>query len=105
VAQAEVIAGICGMQTHIETQLLVDGQTVSVRVESPCAGVMKLVEQLGDVNAFQEITYRREGPRVLQLAPQCLPHPACPVPAALIKAVEVAAGLALPRDATITIKA
>ena len=32
-----------------------------------------------------------------------LPHFACPVPAGVFKAIEVAAGLALPRDATIRV--
>jgi hypothetical protein len=32
------------------------------------------------------------------------PHPACPVPSGILKAVEVAAGLALPRDASIVIR-
>ena len=104
-AKVEVLAGVCGMQTLIEAQLLDDGQTVRIAVESPCDGVVKLVEQLGDVDAYREITFRREGPRVLKLAPECLPHPACPVPSAIVKAVEVAAGLALPRDVTITVKA
>ena len=37
---------------------------------------------------------RAAGPR--------LKHAACPVPAAIIKALEVAAGLNVPKDATIT---
>jgi hypothetical protein len=28
-------------------------------------------------------------------------HPACPVPSGILKAIEVAAGLALPKDASI----
>lgn len=64
---------------------------------------MKLAEALGEeVNAFQEISFRG-GPKVLELGPQHLSHPACPVPAGIIKAIEVAAGLALPKDACITV--
>lgn len=103
-AHVEIHAGICGMQTQIEAMLLDDGQAVSLKVDSTCKDVLKLIEELGEVNAFQEISYRRTEPRTLQLAPKCLPHPACPVPAAIIKAVEVAAGLALPRDATIKVE-
>lgn len=39
----------------------------------------------------------------MRLAAKHLRHAACPVPAGIIKAVEVAAGLALPADATIKI--
>ena len=37
----------------------------------------------------------------LRRAAEHLVHPACPVPSGTIKAIEVAAGLALPRDAHI----
>jgi hypothetical protein len=37
------------------------------------------------------------------MAQQILPHPGCPVPAGIIKAVEVEGGLALPRDASIKV--
>lgn len=103
-ARVEVLAGICGMRTQIEAIVLDDDQTVVLRVESDCEHVRRLIQELGEVNAFQEVSYRRAGPRTLQLAPHCLPHPACPVPAAVIKAIEVAAGLALPKDVTITVK-
>lgn len=102
-ARVEVHAGICGMRTQIDATILGDGQTVTLKVESDCEHVCKLIEDLGEVNAYQEISYRRTGPRTLQLAAQCLPHPACPVPAAIIKAIEVAAGLALPKDVTIAV--
>jgi len=102
-ARVEVHAGICAMRTQIVATALNDGQTISLKVESDCEHVRKLIEELGEVNAYQEISYRRMGPRTLHLAPQCLPHPACPVPAAIIKAIEVAAGLALPKDVTITV--
>jgi hypothetical protein len=38
-----------------------------------------------------------------QLAAKYLTHSACPVPAGILKAVEVAAGLALPKDAAIKV--
>jgi hypothetical protein len=58
---------------------------------------------LREVEPFREISFRGKGPRTLELAREILPHPACPVPAAIIKAVEVAGGLALPRDASIKV--
>jgi hypothetical protein len=103
VAQVEVLAGICGMETQIDTAVLDDSQTVSIKIESSCEHIRKLAAELPEVNAYQEISYRRSMPKTLQLAAECLPHPACPVPSAIIKAIEVAAGLALPKDATIKV--
>ena len=50
-----------------------------------------------DVDLLRAFSWR-EGPLTLQLAPTCSSHPACPVPTGIIKAIEVEAGLALPRD-------
>jgi hypothetical protein len=102
-SHVEVQAGICGHVTQIEATVVDDGQTVRLHIESTCEDMHKLAEQLTEVDAFQEISYRRGGPKTLQLAPQYLKHPACPVPAAIIKAVEATAGLALPKDAVITV--
>jgi hypothetical protein len=102
-SHVEVKAGICGFVTQIEASAEDDGQMVRLRIDSTCEYVRNLAEQLTEVDAFQEISFRRAGPRTLQLAPQYLKHPACPVPAGIIKAIEVAAGLALPKDAVITV--
>jgi hypothetical protein len=102
-SHVEVQAGICGFVTQVEAHAEDDGQTVRLRIDSTCEYVRNLAEQLTEVDAFQEISFRRTGPRTLQLAPQYLKHPACPVPAGIIKAIEVAAGLALPKDVVIKV--
>lgn len=102
-SHVEVQSGICGFTTQIDAVLLDDEQTVRLTIQSDCPHVRKLAEQLPEVNAFREISWRREGPQTLGLAPQCLAHPACPVPSGIIKAVEVAANLALPKDAAIKV--
>ena len=56
-----------------------------------------------NVDPMKEVFWRRSLPRTHELAPGCLSHPACPVPAGIIKAIEVEAGLALPKDATIKV--
>jgi hypothetical protein len=50
-----------------------------------------------------EIGYHGDGPEVLRAATKLCPHPACPVPVGILKAVEVSAGLALPKDASIRV--
>jgi hypothetical protein len=101
-AKAEINSGICGFTTRVEARVDEDDpRRVYLHIESGCKSVQRLAAALTEVDPFQEISFRGEGPKTLQLAPKCLSHPACPVPAGIIKAIEVAAGLALPAEATI----
>jgi len=102
VAKADIDAGICGFHTTCIATKNGDG-TVNLSIESECKAVMKLAEQLQNVDPFKEVFWRRSLPRTHELAPGCLSHPACPVPSGIIKAIEVEAGLALPKDATIKV--
>ena len=100
-ASAEIDSGICGFCTTVRTASD-DGRTVRLEFETTCEHVQKLAEHLQEVDAYQEISYRGEGPLTFQLSSQYLVHPACPVPSGIIKAVEVQAELAFPKDARIT---
>lgn len=99
-AKAEIDSGVCGMTTTVVATA--EGRSVRLEFESDCDYVKALADELTQVDPFREISYRGEGPLTLSLAPQYLVHPACPVPAGIIKAVEVASGLALPKAAHIS---
>lgn len=102
-ARAEIDAGICGFKTTVLAQPNGDG-TIHLQIASECKAVCKLADQIQDVDPFGEAFWRRKTPTgIHQLAPQCLSHPACPVPSGIIKAIEVAAGLALPADVSIKV--
>jgi hypothetical protein len=98
-AKAEIESGICGFCTTVKTTS--EGRTVRVEFETDCAYVEQLADALTEVDPYKEISYRGEGPVTLKLAAEHLVHPACPVPSGIIKAIEVEAGLALPKDASI----
>ena len=98
-ASAEIESGICGFCTTVKTTS--EGRKVRVEFETDCGYVEQLADALTEVDPFREISYRGEGPVTLKLAAEHLVHPACPVPAGIIKAIEVEAGLALPKDASI----
>ena len=98
-ASAEIESGICGFCTTVTTTT--EGRKVRVAFETDCGYVEQLAEALTEVDPFKEISYRGEGPVTLRLAAEHLVHPACPVPSGIIKAIEVEAGLALPKDASI----
>jgi hypothetical protein len=98
-ASSEIDSGICGFCTTVHTTA--EGRTVKLEFHTTCAHVEKLAEHLTEVDPYKEISYRGEGPVTLRLAAEHLVHPACPVPSGILKAIEVEAGLALPKDASI----
>lgn len=102
-AKVTVKAGICGMTTEIVATAEEPYGPVHVDITSDCPHVQKLAAGLHEVNSLKECSYRGEGPQTLRLAARYLPHAACVVPPSIIKAIEVAAGLALPKDVTITV--
>jgi hypothetical protein len=77
-----------------------DGRCV-LAIDSDCDAVQRLAAELTEVEPFQEISFRRGNPHVLEAASTHCRHAACPVPIGIIKTVEVAAGLALPADVMI----
>jgi hypothetical protein len=62
-----------------------------------------MAEVLGELDMF-EIFKPLTEPQVYRAAAQTVKHAACPVPSAILKAVEVAAELALPKDVIIKIE-
>lgn len=100
-ATAVIEAGICGFKTTVKTAMT--GETCSVAIESDCPDIAAMAESLTSVDPLQEISYRGGPPEVLAAARKYCKHAACPVPCGIIKAVEVAAFLALPRDASIKV--
>jgi hypothetical protein len=97
----KVVSGICGMITEIRATADEQSGTVKLDINTGCENIQNLAGELNVVNPFEEIDFRGDGPKTLRLAAIHCKHAACPVPAGIIKAVEVASGLALPKDAVI----
>ncbi len=100
-ASARIDAGICGFSTRVTAET--DGEDCRLAITSECPHVMKMAAALDRVDPFGEIGWHGEPPRIHATAAATLPHAACPVPAGIVMAVEVASGLALPRDASIRV--
>ena len=98
-ATAEINSGICGFSATVKTEK--EGSKVRLSIESECQAIQNLAAELTEVDPFQEITFRGSGPRSLAMGAKHCFQTACPVPVGIIKAVEIEAGLALPKDATI----
>ena len=101
-----VDAGICGFQTRIHAESD-DMQTVTFRIASACAKASKFGEALaakGPVDGYAELGAGADGV-VLTTARETLKGccAACAVPIGAFKAMQVAAGVALPKDVTLRI--
>jgi uncharacterized protein YaiI (UPF0178 family) len=91
--------GICGMQTTIEVDKVAK-RKVKVVITSDCEMVTKLGKLLAEVDQWDVIKqYVDYG--IYKAASRCDLHVTCPVPIAVLKAIEVEAGFALPRDVVI----
>jgi len=76
------------------------GKRYLLRVESDCPHVCRLAEALPALGRMDALAPIPRNP-VYREAGRCLKHAACPVPAAILKALEVAAGLNVAKEATI----
>ena len=100
-AKAVIDAGICGFITRVIARR--NGDACTIEMQTDCSALRVLADALRHVDPMREISFRGEGPLTLALARIHCPHPACPVPAGILKAIEVEAGLALPKDVHIAV--
>ena len=93
--------GICGFMAEVIAKM--EGDMCSLEITCDCEPIQEMAKELAQVDPMVEIGFHGEGPLTLRMAAKHCPHPACPVPVGILKAVEVAAGLALPKDASIRV--
>jgi len=101
--KAVVNAGACGMTVTIEVAR-VDKRSVRVRITTDCEMVTNLGDSLVRVDVQEALKAYVES-QVYRYASQCRLHTSCPVPMAILKAIEVEAGLALPRSVFVCFEA
>jgi hypothetical protein len=102
IAKSEIFAGTCGFSTTVQATKNEDG-SIHLAIESQCSAITKMAAELGDVDAMQHLSARRQVPPVLQAGMKFCTHAACPVPVGIIKVIEVEAGLNLPVDVFIKV--
>ena len=101
-----VDAGICGFQTRIHAESD-DLQNVTFKITSGCEKAQKYGDVLiakGPVDGYAEIGAGADG-AVLTTGREYLKGccAACAVPVGVFKAMQVASGVALPKDVTLCI--
>lgn len=95
-----VTPGICGFQCRVQAHKC-EGKSVSILIsQSECKQIQRLARSLVKMGLRELFMPVTQNP-VFVLAQQAGCHASCPVPVAVLKAVEVAMEMALPRDVEI----
>jgi hypothetical protein len=97
--RAQITGGVCGLVTVVQATSP-DGMHVHLTVESECPQVRAMAADLQPIDALNEILQKS----MMETTPALLAarhklHVTCLVPVGMLKAVEAAAGLALPASA------
>jgi hypothetical protein len=100
--EVEVNPGVCGLKTVVKVQSE-DMQNASIEILTECPNIKPMEQELKEVDGFKECFSKLGDSRVYELAKEYCKHAACPVPSAIIKGIEAACGLALPKDVHFTI--
>ena len=98
--RVQVDPGICGFNCSIHAYKG-EGKTVSFEIRSDCDQIQALAAHLGEIGIKDIFVPLTRSPLFLS-AEKSKCHLSCPVPSSLVKAAEVALGLALPKNAIIT---
>jgi hypothetical protein len=103
-ARVIIDSGVCGFSTTITTSSE-DRQNVAISYETECPHAVKARDSLTQIDAYQELFRKPHETPVYQALSPHLPHVTCPLYSGFLKAIEVAAGLALPKDVSFKIEA
>ena len=100
-SRAIIHAGVCGFTTTVRATSD-DDQVVTFRIETDCDNIKRLAADFPEVDAFSEIGAGFDG-AIHQAVRDALKGccSGCVVPCGIFKAMQVAAGLALPAPASI----
>ncbi len=103
-AIAKIDAGVCGFHTT-SNATSEDGMFVEFEVTSDCEKIRGFAEVLaskGPINAYEEMSPVADSV-VMATARECIKGccAGCAVPVGIFKSMQLAAGLALPKDITI----
>jgi hypothetical protein len=100
----EIQAGVCGFQTIVRAACP-DGFHVTLQLQSDCPKVQGVAASLPSLDALDEVLRKPLADTTpVRVASERGLHVSCPVPAGILKAVEAAAGLALPGRSEILVK-
>ena len=96
-----VMPGPCKMKTEVYAEKI-DRNSVSLRIKTDCKFYKPIEEELSKVEIYKECFAPLGEGEIFKVCKKYCKHPSCPVPCAILKAVEAEGKLALPTDVSIT---
>ncbi len=91
--------GICGFPVDITAEMS-EEKKIHIFIDTECEMVKKMLEDITTLNMRDAFSRYLNNP-VYRSASKHISHVACPVPAGILKAIEVEAGICLPQDVNI----
>ncbi len=101
-AKAKVFAGACGFTTVVKVTKI-SKMKVKIHLISACQDIRKLNEDLSEVDCSKGVFGSMVDSYIYKAASAKLKDSDCPVPCAIIKAIQVELGGAIPKDVVIKI--
>ncbi len=92
--------GVCRFDAVINVKKVLSGE-VEISITSQCPNLKVFKEALSKVKISEAVAFPNRNV-IIRTAVEILPHSACPLPCAIVKAVEAEVGFALKRDVTIS---
>ncbi len=92
----DVESGVCRFKARVSAYM--DDERVHVSIESDCPQVRAFGERVKVLGRFEALKMPFSENTVFLRGGETLRHSSCPVPTAVCKCAEAAAGLALKRD-------
>lgn len=99
----EVEPGVCKMNAKIVAKTSDDMMSIEVSIDSPCGFIQKYAAKLEPIDPYSTMELPMVQNPCYAATDGIIPHVACPIPSAVLKAVEVASDLGLPRDVVMRI--
>ncbi len=103
VVEVQVDPGICGLKSSITVESS-DMMSAKVSIESDCPDIRQIGEHIQEIDSMKDVFAKLGDSSVYKLGKEFCSHGTCPVPGAILKGVEAACGLALPKDVHIHIE-
>ncbi len=97
----QLVPGICNLEATITAEVA-PGETIKVSLQTDCPNWSKVADAIEPVDPITELFKPYPEIGIIQLMDR-IPHKSCLFASAILKAIEIEAGLALPAPVTMQI--
>lgn len=101
-ATGVINCGVCGFTINVKAVSDSD-HNVKLEINSDCPNYQKIAKELTELDAYKEIFAKLHMGKVYEAFAKYSPHPSCPGVSGILKTIEVASGLALAQNVSMSI--